>query len=138
LQIAELIELVKQNNDEKKLQTIPYKIGDRILLIKTDNICYFTATDKYVEFHTSDSKKFLTDLSLKKLIERLPDNFIQIQRGLIVNTNFIKEFRKYFRGKYILVMDDVAGQNSTRSTFCHDVAKTIKRKRKRLCCLIGR
>jgi two-component system LytT family response regulator len=108
LQINELIELVKQKKDDKKLQSIPHKIGDRILLIKTENICYFSATEKYVEFYTTEGKKYLTEMSLKRLSERLPNNFVQIQRGTIVNLNLVKEYRKYFRGKYILVLDDIS------------------------------
>jgi two-component system, LytTR family, response regulator len=105
--VQELISLVKKQTDEKKLQSISHKIGDRVLLIKTDKITYFSASDKYVEFYTQDGKKYLTEFSLKKLLERLSDNFKQVQRGVIVNVNFIKEYRKYFRGKYILVLDDV-------------------------------
>jgi two-component system LytT family response regulator len=30
-----------------------------------------------------------------------------VQRGIIVNTGFVKEYRKYIRGKYILVLDDL-------------------------------
>lgn len=111
LQVQELLELVRKQTVEKKLQSIPHKIGDRVLLIRIDKISYFTANDKYVEFYTNDGKKYLTELSLKKLLERLPDSFKQVQRGIIVNVNFIKEYRKYFRGKYILVLDDF---NNTR------------------------
>lgn len=111
LQVHELLDLIRLQAENKKLQSIPHKIGDRVLLIKTDKITHFSATDKYVEFFTSDGKKYLTELSLKKLTERLPDNFKQVQRATIVNINFVKEYRKYFRGKYILVLDDL---NNTR------------------------
>jgi len=107
LQVQQLIDLVRKQTDEKKMQSIPHKIGDRVLLIKTDKITHFAATEKYVDFYTNDGKKYLTELSLKKLTDRLPDNFKQVQRGIIVNVNFIKEYRKYFRGKYILVLDDL-------------------------------
>ncbi len=107
LQINELLQLVNQKMESKKLLSIPYKIGDRVILIKTENITYFSSSDKYVEFYTNENIKYLTELSLKKLLERLPNNFVQIHRGIIVNINFVKEFRKYFRGKYILVLDDV-------------------------------
>lgn len=111
LLVKELINLVKKQTNEKKLQSIPHKTGDRVLLIKTDKITYFAASDKYVEFYSNDGKKYLTELSLKKLLERLPENFKQVQRGIVVNADFIKEYRKYFRGKYILVLDDT---NNTR------------------------
>jgi two-component system, LytTR family, response regulator len=105
-QVQELINWVKQQTDSRKLQSVPHKIGDRVLLIKTEAITHFAANEKYVEFFTADGKKYLTELSLKKLLERLPENFIQVQRALLVNANYVKEYRKYFKGKYILVLDD--------------------------------
>lgn len=111
LQVQELIDMVRQKSENKKLLSIPHKSGDRVILIKTEKITHFHANDKYVEFFTNDGKKYLTELSLKKLTDRLPDNFKQVQRAIIVNMNFVKEYRKYFRGKYILVLDDT---NNTR------------------------
>ncbi|MDA3927670.1 MAG: LytTR family transcriptional regulator DNA-binding domain-containing protein [Prolixibacteraceae bacterium] len=107
LQVQQLLDLVRNHSDKKKMQSIPHKIGDRVLLIKTEKITHFCATDKYVEFFTNDGKKYLTELSLKKLTDRLPNNFKQVQRSIIVNVNFVKEYRKYFRGKYILLLDDL-------------------------------
>jgi len=105
--IEALMELVQQHTETKKLHSIPHKIGDRVLLIKPDKIAYFSANEKYVDFYTTDGKKYMTELSLKKLEERLPGNFKRVHRSIIVNTDSILEFRKYFRGKYILVMDDL-------------------------------
>ncbi len=106
LQVQELLNYVKQQSEVKKLQSLPHKIGDRIILVKTDRITHLIAKDKYVEFFTADGQTYLTELTLKKLLERLPEAFIQVQRGIIVNKNYIKEYRKYFRGKYILILDD--------------------------------
>ncbi len=123
LQINELLQLVNQKIEPKKLQSIPYKIGDRVILIKIDNITYFSASEKYVEFYTNKNEKYLTELSLKKLLERLPDNFVQVHRSTIVNINFVKEFRKYFRGKYILVLDDA---NTTKLESGRSYSDSIK------------
>ena len=101
------MELIHQQTEIKQLHSIPHKIGDRVILVKPQNICYFSANEKYVDFYTVDGKKHITELSLKKLEERLPNNFKRVQRGVIVNAEHIKEYRKYFRGKYILVLDDV-------------------------------
>lgn len=120
--IKELLAMMTPRVDEKKLQSIPHKTGDRVLLIKTDTICYLKAQEKYVEFFTVDGKKYLTELSLKQLTERLPDAFRQVQRSLIVNVNFVKEYRKYFRGKYILVLDDLhATKLETGRSFTDEV-----------------
>jgi len=105
-QVQELLGFVKQQNEIKKLQSIPHKIGDRVILVKTEQVTHLYAKDKYVEFFKSDGSKYLTELSLKKLLERLPEEFIQIQRSIVVNRNFVKEYRKYFRGKFILILDD--------------------------------
>lgn len=107
LQVKALLELVSKKTETKKLHSIPHKIGDRVILVKPEKICWFSASEKYVEFYTTDGKKYITELSLNKLEERLPDNFERVHRSIIVNTDHIKEFRKYFRGKYILILDDI-------------------------------
>lgn len=126
LQIQELMDLMRNQTENKKFQSVPHKIGDRVILIKTENITYFSANDKYVEFYTVDGKKYLTELSLKKLKERLPDHFAQVQRAIIVNLNFVKEYRKYFRGKYILVLDDLNNTKlETGRSFSNEIANLI-------------
>jgi len=107
MQLDALMKLIDQQSASRKLQSIPHKIGDRVILIKLEKITHFSANEKYVDFYTLDGEKYMTDLSLKKLEEKLPDNFKRIQRGVIINSDHIREFRKYFRGKYIVVLNDV-------------------------------
>jgi two-component system, LytTR family, response regulator len=123
LHVKQLLDLVKQQTVKNYLHSIPHKIGDRILLIKIENITRFAAKEKYVEFYTVKGEKYLTELSLKKLQERLPADFVQVQRGLIVNMGYVKEFRKYLRGKYILVLDD---RDNTRVETGRSFADTVK------------
>lgn len=104
--VNDLLGLLQQQTEIKKLHSIPHKIGDRVILVKHEKITYFLSSEKYVEFYTKEGKKYMTQLSLKKLEERLPGNFKRVHRSVIVNIEYIKEFRKYFRGKYILVLDD--------------------------------
>jgi two-component system LytT family response regulator len=127
IQVRELLDLVRQQTDIKKLQSVPHKIGDRVLLIKTELITHFVANEKYVEFFTLDGKKYLTELSLKKLIDRLPNNFKQVQRGCIVNIDCVKEYRKYFRGKYILVLADANNTKlETGRSFSDDLKELME------------
>lgn len=122
-QVNELLNLVRYQTENKKLQSIPHKIGDRVILIRTEKITYLLANEKYVEFYTVDGKKYMTDQSLKKLGERLLDNFLQVHRSSVVNLNYIKEYRKYFRGKYILVLDDLKGTKLETGRSYSDVIK---------------
>jgi two-component system LytT family response regulator len=119
-QLNALLELIHQQTEIKQLHSIPHKIGDRVILVKPEKITYFLANEKYVEFFTRDGKKHNTELSLKKLEERLPDNFKRVHRSVIVNTDYIKEFRKYFRGKYILIIDDIASTKIETGRFYSD------------------
>ncbi len=95
---------ILENNDKqpKKITTLTHKVGDKIILVHIDKITFLKASEKYVEFFTFEGEKHISDFSIKKLLEILPDNFYQIKRGIIVNSNHIKEYRKYFRGKYLI------------------------------------
>jgi two-component system LytT family response regulator len=105
-QMEELIELMKQHAEPKNLISIPIRIGERVILIKPEKVAYLIADEKYVDLITLDGKKYTTNLSLKKMEERLPFNFKRIHRSIVVNSDHIKEFRKYFRGTYIVELLD--------------------------------
>ena len=122
-QMEELIELMKQHTEPQKLHSIPITIGERVILIKPEKISYLSADEKYVDLFTLDGKKFTTNLSLKKLEERLPSNFKRIHRGIIVNSDHIKEFRKYSRGTYIVELVD---ENKTKLETGRAYADEIK------------
>jgi two-component system LytT family response regulator len=99
-----LLELIKRLESKPMLKTLTVKIGDKIWLIKLTDIIYAGAEDKYVFLHTTDGKKHLTDYTLAALEEKLPDNFLRIHRGAIINTECIKEIRKGFNGAFVFVM----------------------------------
>ena len=86
--------------------SLPIKLGDRILLIDYEDITYLKAEEKYIRVFTNAGKNYLTDGSLGKLVDNLPDYFIRVHRSYIVNQNYIREVRKFFKGKLILVLND--------------------------------
>ena len=98
--------LLRQLNLKKDVKTLTVKIGDRILLIKLEDIVFIEAEDKYVFLHCRDGKNHLTDFTLASLEEKLPDFFLRIHRGTMINVNFIKEIRKGFNGSLVFVMDN--------------------------------
>jgi two-component system LytT family response regulator len=107
--------LMKQLSVKKEIKTLTVKIGDKILLIKLDSIIFIDAEDKYVFLHTIDSKKHLTDFTIGSLEEKLPDQFVRIHRGYIINTEYIKEIRRGFNGSFVFVMKDVQNTRLTSS-----------------------
>ncbi|MEO8147198.1 MAG: LytTR family transcriptional regulator DNA-binding domain-containing protein [Bacteroidia bacterium] len=91
---------------KKEVKSIPVKIGDRILLIKTDDIVYFEAKEKYVFVVTDDNKEYLTDYTLTSLEEKLTTPFLRVHRAFIINIEKIKEVHRGFNSTYIVKMKD--------------------------------
>lgn len=99
-------ELIRQIHGKKNIKTLTIKLGDKILLIKLDDVIHVEAEDKYVFIHTIDGKKHLTDYTLSTLEEKLPEEFLRIHRGNIINTDYIKEIRKGFNGALVFVLNN--------------------------------
>jgi two-component system LytT family response regulator len=87
-------EFFKLNSWEKKTKEplrIPVKLGNRTILLESENIKYICASGSYAEIYT-DENKYLLRESLNNLIELLGNKkFLRIHRSAIVNINFIKE-----------------------------------------------
>ncbi|MDO7742414.1 MAG: LytTR family DNA-binding domain-containing protein [Pedobacter sp.] len=92
---------------KKDIKTLTVKIGDKILLVKLQDLAFIEAEDKYVFLHTVDGKKSLTDFTISALEDKLPDHFIKINRGKIINSDLIKEIRKGFNGTFYFIMNDI-------------------------------
>jgi DNA-binding LytR/AlgR family response regulator len=75
--------------------TLFLKTEYRIVKVNISDIRYVEAMSEYLKVYLdSDKKPIVTLLSLKKMEERLPDNFMRIHRSYIVNLNMIQEVNK--------------------------------------------
>ncbi|MBN8863355.1 MAG: response regulator [Sphingobacteriales bacterium] len=108
-----LQEIIKQLQAPPKATALPIRTGDRITLLRFEQIIYLEAQDKYVYVYTADGQKYLTDQSLTSLAEKLPAEFYRIQKSYILNKERIREMHRHFNGRYLFVMDD---KNATRLT----------------------
>lgn len=107
--------LLNQLKPKKEIKTLTVKIGDKILLIPLHQIVAIEAEEKYVFLHTEDGNKHLTDFTLTRLEEKLPDVFCRIHRSIIINTDKIKEIRKSFNGALVFVMSTLTQSKFTSS-----------------------
>jgi len=106
--------------------SLPIKLGDRILLIDYEDITHLKAEEKYIRVFTNNGKSYLSDGSLGRLGERLPNYFIRVHRSAIINQNYIKEVRKFFKGKLILVLNDsMETAITTGETYSSKVRKLL-------------
>jgi len=94
---------------KKEIKSIPVRIGDKINLVKTDQIIYFEAKEKYVYIVTEDNREHLTDFTLASLEEKLSAPFLRVHRAFIINSDKIKEFYRGFNSTFIVVMKDSKG-----------------------------
>lgn len=89
---------------QEKLKTLTVKAGNRILLIRLEEIVIIEAEDKFVFLNLKDGRRHLTDFTLTELIAQLPKEFQRIHRGSIINTEHIKEIRKAINGTLVFIM----------------------------------
>ena len=73
---------------------------------------YFEADSNYTTIH-SEMGVFLSSETITGLENKLPDNFLRIHRGIIINKDYIKEAQKYFNSKYIITLNDTKSTNIT-------------------------
>ncbi len=119
-----LQEIIRQLQAPPKMTALPIKTGDRISLVRFENIVYLEAQDKYVFIYTIDGQKHLTDQSLSQLQEKLPGQFYRIQKSYIINKDRIREMHRHFNSRYLFIMDDKAGTRLTSGRTYHDEIRT--------------
>jgi two-component system LytT family response regulator len=106
---AELYENIKQINIQAPaVTTIAHKLGNKIIPVKLEEIVYFIANEKYVNFYNQLGDEFITDQTLTLLSQKLQTDFLRISKSLLINRTYVKEIHKYFKGKFMFIMNDKA------------------------------
>ncbi len=124
IDIVGLQQIIQQFKAPQKATALPIKTGDRITLLRYENIAYMEAQDKYVFVFTADGQKHLTDQSLTILSEKLPIQFFRIQKSYIINKDRIKEMHKHFNSRYLFIIDDKTRTRLTSGRTYHDAIRT--------------
>ncbi len=115
--ISALIRQIQPQPGKRQITTLPVRLGERILLVSVNEICYFRSADKYVSAFTRNGKEHLLDQTLKELEESLPPHFLRIHKSLIINSQVVFELQRYIGGRFVFIMDDncrsrlVSGRN---------------------------
>ena len=76
-------------------ESIFLKTDYRIVKVTISDIRYVEAMSEYLKVHLEgETKPIVTLLSMKKMEERLPSNFMRIHRSYIINLDKIREVNK--------------------------------------------
>jgi two-component system LytT family response regulator len=124
IDIPGLQQLILQFKAPQKATALPIRIGDRIVLLRYENITYLEAQDKYVLVFTTEGHKHLTDQSLAALSEKLPVQFHRIHKSYIINKERIREMHRHFNSRYLFIMEDKSGTRLTSGRTYHDAIRT--------------
>lgn len=82
----------------------PVKEGNKIILIRFDEIVDFSTSNKYVFLTDLTGKEYLADENLIVMETKLPNDFIRVHKSTIINRKLIKEVKKLGNGRFDLVM----------------------------------
>jgi two-component system, LytTR family, response regulator len=121
--VNSLQQIIAQLNAPQKATALPIKTGDRIILVRFEQIAYLEANDKYVFVFTIEGHKYLTDQTLTVLEEKLPAQFYRIQKSFILNKDKIKEMHKHFNGRFLFILEDKASTQLTSGRTYYDSIK---------------
>jgi len=86
--LHQVIELLKRSESHNRTLIIPD--GNKNYFLDNEKLHYIIAESYYANFILDDEKKMIR-ISLKKLEELLPENFVRINKSVIINKKFIKE-----------------------------------------------
>jgi two-component system LytT family response regulator len=104
-----LVDRLRELLDEREpggLTKVASRTGDRVQLVRVADVTYFYARDK-LTFAVTASKHHALDLSLSELEARLaPRQWIRIHRATLLNLDAVKELRKWFGGKLLVLLKD--------------------------------
>ncbi len=113
--------LAELKSEPKHQDRLAIKTGDRVLLLRVDEIDWIEAADNYVELHVGTESHLLRE-TLTALEARLaPDKFLRINRSTIVNLERIKELQPLFHGEYAVLL-----RNGTRLTLSRSHRDKLK------------
>ena len=120
--LLKIKKLISDHKTEDTISTIPVKTGDSIQLVHVPDIYFLEARNKYVVIHTKEEEK-LIEYPLSYLESRLPAEFVRIHRSFIVNKLKIREIQKYFKGTFMIIMQDAKGSRIKSAYSYTDIIK---------------
>jgi len=90
------------------LERLTVRLGNRQLIVKTDEVLWFGAEDKLV-FAATEGDRHYVNFTLDQLEQRLdPRRFLRVHRSAIANLDWAAALRAGFAGTYRLQLKDAA------------------------------
>src|SRR6266487_6150569 len=104
LQMSALLESIK--NKPQYLDRLVIKAGGRITFLRTNEINWIEADDKYVHLHASKARPMVRQTLSAMEAQLDPARFRRVHRSAIVNVERIAELQPLFSGEYSILLQD--------------------------------
>jgi two-component system LytT family response regulator len=88
------------------LKRLTIKSGGRVTIVPTKDIDWIEAEGDYVKIHAGRAWHLLRETMKHIATQFDPATFVRIHRSTIVNVERIKELQPYFRGEYVVILQD--------------------------------
>ena len=107
--------LLEEIGREKKyLKRLMVSAGSRFFFVKTAEIMFIEAEEKYAKLHTEKEHHLIRE-TMHNLEQRLdPEKFARIHRSYIVNLDFIKEMQPWSHGDFQIILKNGATLTGSR------------------------
>jgi two-component system LytT family response regulator len=121
--INKLLRELSSLKEVKKMTSLTVKKGEKLIFIKLEDVSYFKAEERYVLVFAKD-KKYVIENTLSQLEKKLPDNFIRVHRGIVINKNFVSDIQKYFNSRFIITLNDKKATSVTSGRSYNEAIKS--------------
>jgi two-component system LytT family response regulator len=91
--------------DQRKLERLMARSGAKLVVVNVDDVIVFESEDKLV-FARTPHGRFVLNVTMKELEERLPDIFCRVHKQAIVQLSHAREIHSLAGGHFLLKLSD--------------------------------
>jgi two-component system LytT family response regulator len=112
--LARLLERLSQSAAPQPGR-LPIKREGSVTFVRTDDIDWLEADGDYVRIHAGKATHVVRD-TIAEVTSKLPaERFVRVHRSIVVNTERIREVQPWFKGDYVLILNDGTKLRSGRT-----------------------
>ena len=112
--LARLLERLSQSPAPQPGR-LPIKREGSVTFVRTDDIDWLEADGDYVRIHAGKATHMVRD-TIAEVTAKLPaERFVRVHRSIVVNTERIREVQPWFKGDYVLILNDGTKLRSGRT-----------------------
>ncbi len=112
--LARLLERISQSAAPQPGR-LPIKKDGSVTFVRTDDIDWLEADGDYVRIHAGKTTHVVRD-TIAEVTAKLPaERFVRVHRSIVVNTERIREVQPWFKGDYVLILNDGTKLRSGRT-----------------------